>query len=71
MSIKKLSASLLICIILMLTVSGVSAEEIDVDSSAKDGSSVSAEPTYTLVYAILGILFVFVLFYTGYIQNND
>ena len=55
----------------MLTLSGVSAEEISADSSAGNGDSGSVEPTYTLVYANLGILFVCVLFYTGHIQNND
>jgi hypothetical protein len=70
-TIRKVLASLVICIVLMLTLSGVSAEEISADSSAGNGDSGSVEPTYTLVYAILGILFVCVLFYTGHIQNND
>lgn len=42
-NIKKLLAPLLICICIMLTLSGVSAEEIDVDSSVVAESPVSAE----------------------------
>jgi hypothetical protein len=68
-TIRKVLASLVICIVLMLTLSGVSAEEIGADSSVGNGDSVSVEPTYTLVYAIFGILFVCVLFYRSYIQN--
>lgn len=55
----------------MLSVSGVSAQEIDADSQADDGSSLSAEPTYTLVYAILGILFTCILFYSSYIDPDE
>lgn len=55
----------------MLTISGVSAQEIDVVSLSGNGSSISVEPTYTLVYAILGILFVCIFFYFGYIQQDE
>lgn len=70
-NIRKLLVAILICIIAMLCVSGVSAQEIDADSQTGDGSSLSAEPTYTLVYAILGILFTCILFYSSYIDPDE
>ena len=71
-NINKLLATLSICIIMMLAVSGAFAEGIDDDSSdvAKDPAAVKqvSEPTFTLVYAVIGLIFVGILFYTGYMK---
>ena len=71
-TIKKLLATLSICIIIALMMTGVFAGEADDDSSvvAKSPTVIKqvSEPTFTLVYAILGIAFVIVLFYTGYMK---
>ena len=50
-----------------VTATSKKGKSSEIPKAAKPDS----EPTYTLVYAILGIVFVSVLFNSGYMKRND
>lgn len=75
-NIKKLLAPLIIIgILLISTMGGVYAGDVNVNSSSTESpvsvGAVNAEPTYTLVYVIIGIVAISILFYSSYIKRDD